>query len=88
MARGRRRQVEMTSENIQVMIDEIDNKITSMNDEIKSLRNQKKELIKDLAAAQKKEAEEQEVENMKALALMMKEKNISISDLEQMITSK
>lgn len=42
MARGRRRQVEMTSENIQVMIDEIDNKITSMNDEIKSLRNQKK----------------------------------------------
>lgn len=88
MARGRRRQVEMTSENIQVMIDEIDNKITSMNDEIKSLRNQKKELIKDLAAAQKKEEEEQEAENMKALALMMKEKNISISDLKQMITSK
>ena len=88
MARGRRRQVEMTSKNIQVMIDDIDNKITSMNDEIKSLRNQKKELIKDLAAAQKKEAEEQEIENMKALALMMKEKNISISDLEQMITSK
>lgn len=88
MARGRRRQVEMTSENIQVMIDEIDNKITSMNDEIKSLRNQKKELIKDLAAAQKKEAEEQEAKNMKALALMMKEKNISISDLEQMITAK
>lgn len=88
MARGRKRQVEMTSENIQVMIDEIDNKITSMNDEIKSLRNQKKELIKDLAAAQKKEAEEQEAKNMKALALMMKEKNISISDLEQMITSK
>lgn len=88
MARGRRRQVEMTSKNIQVMIDDIDNKITSMNDEIKSLRNQKKELIKDLAAAQKKEAEEQEAENMKALALMMKEKNISISDLKQMITSK
>lgn len=88
MARGRKRRVEMTSENIQVMIDEIDNKITSMNDEIKSLRNQKKELIKDLAAAQKKEAEEQEAKNMKALALMMKEKNISISDLEQMITSK
>ena len=88
MARGRKRRVEMTSENIQVMIDEIDNKITSMNDEIKSLRNQKKELIKDLAAAQKKEAEKQEIENMKALALMMKEKNISISDLEQMITSK
>ena len=88
MARGRRRQVEMTSKNIQVMIDDIDNKITSMNDEIKSLRNQKKELIKDLAAAQKKEVEEQEAENIKALALMMKEKNISISDLEQMITSK
>lgn len=88
MARGRRRQVEMTSENIQVMIDEIDNKITSMNDEIKSIRNQKKELIKDLAAAQKKEAEEQEAENMKALVLMMKEKNISISDLKQMITLK
>ena len=88
MARGRRRQVEMTSENIQVMIDDIDSKIASMNDEIKTLRSQKKELIKDLAAAQKKEAEEQEVENMKALALMMKEKNISISDLEQMITSK
>lgn len=88
MARGRKRQVEMTSENIQVMIDDIDSKIASMNDEIKTLRSQKKELIKDLAAAQKKEAEEQEVENMKALALMMKEKNISISDLEQMITSK
>lgn len=88
MARGRKRRVEMTSENIQVMIDDIDNKITSMNNEIKSLRNQKKELIKDLAAAQKKEEEEQEIENMKALALMMKEKNISISDLEQMITSK
>ena len=88
MARGRRRQVEMTSENIQVMIDDIDSKIASMNDEIKTLRSQKKELIKNLAAAQKKEAEEQEVENMKALALMMKEKNISISDLEQMITAK
>lgn len=88
MARGRRRQVEMTSENIQVMIDDIDSKIASMNDEIKTLRSQKKELIKNLAAAQKKEAEEQEVENMKALALMMKEKNISISDLKQMITAK
>lgn len=88
MARGRKRQVEMTSENIQVMIDDIDNKIASMNEKIKTLRSQKKESIKDLAAAQKKEAEEQEVENMKALALMMKEKNISISDLEQMITSK
>lgn len=88
MARGRKRQVEMTSENIQVMIDDIDNKIASMNEEIKTLRSQKKELIKDLAVAQKKEAEEQEVKNMKALALMMKEKNISISDLEQMITSK
>ena len=88
MARGRKRQIEMTSENIQIMIDDIDSKIASMNDEIKTLRSQKKELIKDLAAAQKKEAEEQEVENMKALALMMKEKNISISDLEQMIASK
>lgn len=85
MARGRKRVVEATSESIKTAITTIDTKIESLNEEIKQLRIQKKELSKDLIAAKKKEAEEKEISNMKALASLMKEKNITIEELEKMI---
>lgn len=85
---GRRRKVEATSESIRTEISNIDNKIDSMTEEIKQLRTQKKELIKDLAAAERKEAEEKEVADMKAIAAMLKEKNMTVSDLKQFISAK
>lgn len=85
MARGRKRVVEATPESIKAAIATIDTKIESLTEEIKQLRAQKKDLSKDLAAAEKKEAEEKEISNMKALASLMKEKNITIEELEKII---
>lgn len=85
---GRRRKVEATSESIKAEISTIDNKIESLTEEIKQLRVQKKELVKDLAAAERKEAEEKEVADVKAIAAMLKEKNMTVDDLKQFISTK
>lgn len=78
MARGRKRIVEATSDAIRESIANIDVAIAAKTDEIKSLKTQKKELLKDLATAEKKEALEKEEADIKSLAALMKEKKITI----------
>lgn len=87
MARGRKRIVEATSDTIRESIANIDVAITDKTDEIKILKAQKKELLKDLAAAEKKEALEKEEADMKYLVTLMKEKNITIEDIEKLLLS-
>lgn len=85
MARGRKRIVEATSNTIRESIANIDVAIAAKTDEIKSLKTQKKELLKDLAAAEKKEALEKEEADMKSLVALMKEKNITVKDIEKIL---
>lgn len=85
MARGRKRIVEGTSDTIRESIANIDVAIAAKTDEIKSLKTQKKELLKDLAAAEKKEALEKEEADMKSLVALMKEKNITVKDIEKIL---
>lgn len=85
MARGRKRIVEATSDTIRESIANIDVAIAAKTDEIKSLKTQKKELLKDLAAAEKKEALEKEEADMKSLVALMKEKNITVKDIEKIL---
>lgn len=88
MARGRKRTVEATPDAIKKLIEEIEISIATKTKEIKSLKLQKKELLKDLAAAEKKAAIEKEEADMKSLVALMREKNITIDDVEKIISSK
>ena len=53
---ARVRKVELTSEEIKAQITSIEEQITKLTEDIKGLRVQKKNLSKDLVAAEKKEA--------------------------------
>ena len=88
MARGRKRIVEATPDTIKKSIEEIEISIATKTEEVKSLKLQKKELLKDLAAAEKKAAIEKEEADMKSLVALMREKNITINDVEKIISSK
>lgn len=88
MARGRKRTVEATPDAIKKSIADIDASIATKTEEIKSLKLQKKEMLKDLAAAEKKAAIEKEESDMKSLVALMREKNITIDDVEKIISSK
>lgn len=88
MARGRKRTVEATPDAIKKLIEEIEISIATKTEEIKTLKLQKKELLKDLAAAEKKAAIEKEEVDMKSLVALMREKNITIDDVEKIISSK
>lgn len=88
MARGRKRIVESTPDAIKKSIADIDASIVTKTDELKSLKLQKKELLKDLAIAEKKAAIEKEEADMRSLVALMREKNITIEDVEKIISSK
>lgn len=85
MARERKRIVESTPDTIKKMIEEIDSNILTKTEELKSLKTQKKELLKDLAAAEKKEAIEKEEADMRSLVALMREKNITVKDVEKIL---
>ena len=88
MARGRKRVVEATPDTIKKSIADIETSIATKTEEIKSLKLQKKELLKDLAIAEKKAAIKKEEADMRSLVALMREKNISINDVEKIISSK
>ena len=54
--RGKRRVVELTTEEVRAQIASTEEQITKLTDELKALRLQKKNLTKDLAVAEKNEA--------------------------------
>ena len=83
--RGKRRVVELTTEEIKAQITSIEEQITKLTEDIKDLRVQKKNLSKDLVAAEKKEAAVKEEQSMKDLAKLLREKGLSVEDVRNML---
>ena len=82
---ARVRKVELTSEEIKAQITSIEEQITKLTDELKTLKLQKKNLMKDLAVAEKKEAAVKEGQSMKDLAKLLREKGLSVEDVRNML---
>ena len=82
---ARVRKVEFTSEEIKAQITSTEEQITKLTDELKTLRLQKKNLMKDLAVAEKKEAAVKEEQSMKDLAKLLREKGLSVEDVRNML---
>lgn len=82
---ARVRKVELTSEEIKAQITSIEEQITKLTEDIKGLRVQKKNLMKDLAVAEKKEAAAKEEQSMKDLAKLLREKGLSVEDVRNML---
>lgn len=83
--RGKRRVVESTSEEIKSKITSIEEQIAKLTEDIKGLRAQKKELAKDLIAAEKKETAVKEEQAMKDLANLLKEKGLTVEEVRNII---
>lgn len=82
---ARVRKVEFTSEEIKSQIASIEEQIVKLTEDIKSLRAQKKDLAKDLVAAEKKEAAAKEEQSMKDLAKLLREKGLSVEEVRNML---
>lgn len=83
--RGKRRVVELTTEEVKSKITSTEEQITKLTDELKTLRLQKKNLMKDLVVAEKKEAAAKEAQSMKDLARLLREKGLSVEDVRNML---
>lgn len=83
--RGKRRVVELTTEEVKAQIASTEEQITKLTDELKTLKLQKKNLSKDLVAAEKKEAAVKEAQSMKDLAKLLREKGLSVEDVRNML---
>ena len=82
---GKRRVVESTSEEIKSKITSIEEQIIKLTEDIKGLRAQKKELAKDLIAAEKKETAVKEEQAMKDLANLLKEKGLTVEEVRNIL---
>lgn len=82
---ARVRKVELTSEEVKAQIASTEEQITKLTDELKTLKLQKKNLMKDLAVAEKKEAAVKEEQSMKDLAKLLREKGLSVEDVRNML---
>lgn len=82
---ARVRKVELTSEEVKAEITSTEEQITKLTDELKTLKLQKKNLMKDLVAAEKKEAAVKEEQSMKDLAKLLREKGLSVEDVRNML---
>lgn len=82
---ARVRKVEFTSEEVKAQIASTEEQITKLTDELKTLKLQKKNLSKDLVAAEKKEAAVKEEQSMKDLAKLLREKGLSVEDVRNML---
>lgn len=83
--RGKRRVVELTTEEVKSKITSTEEQITKLTDELKTLKLQKKNLMKDLVVAEKKEAATKEAQSMKDLARLLREKGLSVEDVRNML---
>lgn len=83
--RGKRRVVELTTEEVKAEITSTEEQITKLTDELKTLKLQKKNLMKDLVVAEKKEAATKEAQSMKDLARLLREKGLSVEDVRNML---
>lgn len=83
--RGKRRVVELTTEEVRAQIASTEEQITKLTDELKALRLQKKNLIKDLVVAEKKEAAAKEEADMKELVRMIQQKGLSVEQVKAIL---
>lgn len=83
--RGKRRVVELTTEEVKSKITSTEEQITKLTDELKTLKLQKKNLMKDLVVVEKKEAAAKEAQSMKDLARLLREKGLSVEDVRNML---
>lgn len=83
--RGKRRVVELTTEEVKAQIASTEEQITKLTDELKTLKLHKKNLMKDLAVAEKKEVAVKEEQSMKDLAKLLREKGLSVEDVRNML---
>lgn len=83
--RGKRRVVELTTEEVKAQITSTEEQITKLTDELKTLKLQKKNLMKDLAVAEKKETAVKEEQSMKDLTKLLREKGLSVEDVRNML---
>lgn len=82
---ARVRKVEFTTEEVKAQITSTEEQITKLTDELKTLKLHKKNLMKDLAVAEKKEAAVKEEQSMKDLAKLLREKGLSVEDVRNML---
>ena len=82
---ARVRKVEFTSEEIKSQITSIEEQIIKLTEDIKGLRAQKKELAKDLIAAEKKETAVKEEQAMKERANLLKEKGLTVEEVRNIL---
>lgn len=82
---ARTKKVTRASEEIVKKIRETDTAIEEAKENVKSLRSQKKQLMKELKTTQKEEAKIKEMEDIKNLLELMKEKDISVEDLKKLV---
>ena len=83
--RGKRRVVELTTEEVKAQIISTEEQITKLTDELKTLKLQKKNLMKDLSVAEKNEAKLKEEQSMKDLAKLLREKGLSVEDVRNIL---
>lgn len=83
--RGKRRVVELTTEEVRAQIASTEEQITKLTDELKALRLQKKNLIKDLAVAEKNEAKLKEEQSMKDLDNLIREKGYTAEQVKEIL---
>lgn len=85
MPRGRKRVVEMTASDIKAKIESNNAKIDELTNEIKSLRVENKNLVKDLAVAEAKEKEEATKKEMEEIVNLVKSSGKSLDEIKAML---
>lgn len=85
MPRGRKRVVEMTASDIKAKIESNNAKIDELTNEIKSLKVENKNLVKDLAVAEAKEKEEATKKEMEEIVNLVKSSGKSLDEIKAML---
>lgn len=85
MPRGRKRVVEMTASDIKARIESNTAKIDELTNEIKSMKLENKNLVKDLATAEAKEKEEAAKKEMEEIVNLVKSSGKSLDEIKAML---
>lgn len=85
MPRGKRRIVELTSEEIKAKITSNTNEIEELTTRIKTLRLENKSLQKDLAVAEAKEKAEAERKELEDIVTLFKNSGKSLEEIKAML---
>ena len=85
MPRGRKRVVEMSAADIKVKIESNTDRIDELTNEIKTLKLENKNLLKDLTVAESKEKEESAKREIEEIAKMIKNSGKSFEEIKALL---